>query len=124
MLPSDFTAMDAPISTPDATYESPVYQPATVWSPPYVPPYQGGPVDQPVADTTNPDIPIAITAGPSYAPRGVFGNYFGGGSPTYPARGGFGGNSLISYIGPSVSARPAFNVNLRGRRLRDYIFNR
>src|SRR5262245_46366730 len=123
-----YSAPDAWTSTPaDALgpvqyFSDPYVAPANVSNPdqyfsdPYVTPSGG------VGGLTT---GLQLQPGQRYTPgRGVFGNYLGGSLSTYPGRGSYGGSSLISYIGPSVSARPAFNYNFRRRRLRDYLFNR
>ena len=85
---------------------------------PYISPQTG----QPVLSTG-----LQLQPGQSYKPgqssdKRVFFNYPN--APTF-SRGSYPSSrqSDVSYLGPTVSARPAFNINLRGLRVRD-VFNR
>lgn len=120
---SDYAEPDIPYYESPLPYESPVATPsspsaatggAQYFSDPYVNPSGGvsGLASHPASSILTTDT------------GRTFGNYMTSLPPQARGYGRSPSGAGISYIGPSVSARPAFNVKLKGKRLRDLLFNR
>jgi len=108
---SRFDSYQSPPFVPPPPGPAPTVRQDTSYGLPFIP---GPPVS--AAQAAARTLTVAATA------SGPFGGFLGGYAPSM-LRGARPRGATISYIGPTVSARPRFNVDFRKRRLRD-LFSR